>query len=133
MKNLSILGSTGSIGTNALAVVARFPERFRVQALTAKANIALLAEQVKKFLPAMAVVYDEKGAAELQKLLPSDMDVNIRIGEEGYVAAATLDASDLVVAAMVGAAGLTPRLRPFNRVKPLRWPTRKPWSWPGNW
>jgi len=66
MKNLTILGSTGSIGTNALEVVARFPEHFRVQALTAKSNIALLADQVKKFLPAMAVVYDEKGAEELQ-------------------------------------------------------------------
>jgi len=119
MKNLTILGSTGSIGTNALEVVARFPERFRVQALTAKANIVLLAEQVKKFLPAMAVVYDERGAEELQQLLPDDMDVNIRIGEEGYVAAATLDASDLVVAAMVGAAGLTPTVEAIQSGKTI--------------
>ena len=119
MKNLSILGSTGSIGTNALEVVSRFPERFRVQALTAKSNIALLADQVKKFLPAMAVVYDEKGAEELQKRLPGDMDVNICFGEDGYVAAATLDASDLVVAAMVGAAGLTPTVAAIQAGKTI--------------
>lgn len=119
MKNLTILGSTGSIGTNALEVVAMFPERFRVQALTAKANIGLLAEQVKKFKPAMAVVYDEKGAEELQTLLPGDLDVSIRWGEEGYIAAATLEASDLVVGAMVGAAGLLPTVAAIRSGKTI--------------
>jgi 1-deoxy-D-xylulose-5-phosphate reductoisomerase len=119
MKNLTILGSTGSIGTNALEVVAGFPERFRVQALTAKSNIDLLAEQVKKFQPAMAVVYDEKGANELQQRLPADLDVSIRYGEEGYVAAATHGASDLVVASMVGAAGLLPTVAAIQSNKTI--------------
>jgi len=119
MKNLSILGSTGSIGTNVLEVVAGFPERFRVQALTAKSSIGMLADQVKKFRPAMAVVYDEQGAEELQKYLPGDMDVSIRCGEEGYVAAATLEASDLVVGAMVGAAGLLPTVAAIRSGKTI--------------
>jgi len=119
MKNITILGSTGSIGTNALEVVAGFPERFRVQALTAKSNIDLLAEQVKQFQPAMAVVYDEKGARELQQHLPADMDVNIGYGEEGYVAAATHGAADLVVAAMVGAAGLLPTVAAIQSGKTI--------------
>ncbi len=119
MKNLSILGSTGSIGTNVLEVVAGFPERFRVQALTAKSSIGMLADQVKKFRPAMAVVYDEQGAEELQKSLPGDMDVSIRCGEEGYVAAATLEASDLVVGAMVGAAGLLPTVAAIRSGKTI--------------
>ncbi|MEN8245915.1 MAG: 1-deoxy-D-xylulose-5-phosphate reductoisomerase, partial [Thermodesulfobacteriota bacterium] len=119
MKHISILGSTGSIGTNALEVMARFPERFRVQALTAKANIGLLAEQVKKFRPAMAVVYDEKGAEELQTLLSGDLEVSIRWGEEGYIAAATLEASDIVVGAMVGAAGLLPTLAAIRSGKTI--------------
>ncbi len=119
MKNLTILGSTGSIGTNALAVVARFPDRFRVRALTAKSNIALLADQVCKFLPDMAVVYDEKGAEDLREILPKDMDVSICFGEEGYVAAATLNSSDLVVAAMVGAAGLIPTVAAIRSGKTI--------------
>ena len=119
MKNLSILGSTGSIGTNALEVVAGFPERFRVQALTAKSNIDLLVEQVKRFQPAMAVVYDEKGAEELKMRLPADMDVSVRYGADGYVAAATHEASDLVVAAMVGAAGLLPTVEAIRAHKTI--------------
>jgi len=119
MKNLSILGSTGSIGTNALEVVARFPERFRVKALTAKSNLALLADQIRKFSPAMAVVYDEEGAEQLCKKLPDDMDISIRSGKEGYIAAATLPAADTVVAAMVGAAGLMPTVAAIKSGKTI--------------
>ena len=90
-----------------------------MRALTAKSNIALLADQIRTFRPAMAVVYDEKGADELEKSLPGDMEVSIRYGEEGYVAAATLAASDLVVAAMVGAAGLTPTVAAIRAGKTI--------------
>ena len=63
MKNLTILGSTGSIGTNALRIVAQFPERFTVKVLTAGQNIAKLAEQIKQFRPELVAVFDEAGAA----------------------------------------------------------------------
>ena len=119
VRNLSILGSTGSIGTNALEVVAGFPERFRVRVLTAKSNIDLLAEQVKKFQPAMAVVFDEKGAEDLQNRLAGYTDLNIRYGTEGYIAAATHEESDLVVAAMVGAAGLLPTVAAIRSGKTI--------------
>ena len=62
MKHLSILGSTGSIGSNTLKVVEMFPERFAVKAMTAKKNISLLARQIEQFNPELAVVYDEKKA-----------------------------------------------------------------------
>ena len=60
MKSLSILGSTGSIGRNALTVVEKFPDRFSVKALTAKTNVSLLAEQIQRFDPEIAAVFDEK-------------------------------------------------------------------------
>jgi len=119
VKNLSILGSTGSIGTNALKIVEMFPDRFRVRALTAKSNISLLADQVRRFLPEVAVVYDEKGAEQLREILSDDVDVSIRFGEEGYVFAATLEASDTIVAAMVGAAGLIPTVAAIKSGKTI--------------
>ena len=110
MKNLSILGSTGSIGRNALEIVAMFPERFSVKALAGKDNINLLAGQVANFSPDIAVVYDETRAVELKRLLPSGSRVEIMYGQEGYRTAATYDSVDMVVTAVVGAAGLIPTL-----------------------
>jgi len=111
MKNLSILGSTGSIGTNALAVVAQFTGQFKVQALTAKRNISKLARQIKEHKPQMAAVYDEEAAVALKKLLPPSMATQILYGEKGYQQAAELDATDMVLTAMVGAAGLVPTIQ----------------------
>lgn len=67
MKSLSILGSTGSIGANALKIVEMFPDRFRVRVLAAKNNIVMLAEQIRIFSPDFAVVFDEKSALTLKK------------------------------------------------------------------
>jgi 1-deoxy-D-xylulose-5-phosphate reductoisomerase len=108
MKYLSILGSTGSIGRNTLSIVKMFPERFAVSALAAKENVALLAEQIVQFSPEIAVVFDEQRAVELKKRLPASSHVEILYGEEGYQAAAT--SGDMVVTAVVGAAGLLPTL-----------------------
>ena len=110
MKHLSILGSTGSIGCNTLEIVDLFPDRFTVKALAAKSNTSLLASQIERFAPEIAVVIDEKRAAELKKRLPSKTPVEIMIGQDGYRAAATCHTADMVVSAMVGAAGLTPTL-----------------------
>ena len=119
MKNLTILGSTGSIGTNTLKIVEMFPDLFRIRALTAKSNIPLLADQIQRFSPQIAVVYDEKGVEQLKGLLPADRDVDIRCGEEGYIHAATLASSDAVVAAMVGAAGLLPTVAAIKSGKTI--------------
>jgi len=119
MKHLSILGSTGSIGKNALKIVEQFPQRFKIKALTAKKNIALLAQQIDYFSPELAVVFDQKTAAELIKVLPAGTRVEVMYGEEGYNAAATLSGTDMVVAAMVGAAGLIPTLAAIQAGKDI--------------
>lgn len=110
MKNLSILGSTGSIGCNALKIVEMFPDRFAVKAITAKKNVSMLADQVERFRPEVAVVFDETTAVELRRILPIGTDVKILFGEEGYTAAAAYESVDLVIVAVVGAAGLMPTL-----------------------
>ena len=110
MKNLSILGSTGSIGCNTLKIAEMFPDRFTVRALAAKDNISLLAKQIERFCPEIAVVFDEAAAVKLKSMLPDGIGVEILFGENGYKAAAAHDSVDLVIVAVVGAAGLMPTL-----------------------
>jgi 1-deoxy-D-xylulose-5-phosphate reductoisomerase len=109
-KRLVILGSTGSIGTSTLDVVARFPKHFSVEALTAGRNIQRLAEQVIAFGPKLVAVRDVARANDLRRLLPPDLAVEIRHGDNGFCAAASQVEADMVVVAMVGAAGLMPTL-----------------------
>ena len=108
MKRISLLGSTGSIGVQTLAVVEAFPERLEVVALAAGRNIPKLAEQVRRFRPARVSVADEAGAAELRDRIGTS-DVQIGVGEEGLEAVATQPA-ELVMAGLVGAVGLRPTL-----------------------
>jgi 1-deoxy-D-xylulose-5-phosphate reductoisomerase len=110
MKTLSILGSTGSIGRNALKIVEMFPERFAVKALAAKNNTKLLARQVEQFRPEIAVVFDQNCALELKSMLSSIGGIEIMHGEDGYRSAAIHDDVDMVITAVVGAAGLMPTL-----------------------
>jgi len=110
MKNLSILGSTGSIGRNTLKIVEMFRDRFEVKALAAANNVELLARQIEIFHPEIAVVFDENRALELKNILPAGTGVEILYGKDGYRAAATYDSAEMVVTAMVGAAGLMPTL-----------------------
>jgi 1-deoxy-D-xylulose-5-phosphate reductoisomerase len=109
VKNISILGSTGSIGRQTLEVISRFPERFRVVGLAAGKNINLLKEQALKFKPKVVSVRDERDALILAKELPSKT-IEIFCGETGAEAVASHPEADLVVSAMVGAAGLKPTL-----------------------
>ncbi len=110
MKHLTVLGSTGSIGQNTLDIAGKFPDEFRVKALAAKSKVEILAHQIERFRPEMAVVYHAEYAAQLKRLLDPKIDVEILYGEKGYCAAAALDSADTVVSAMVGAAGLKPTL-----------------------
>lgn len=110
MKQLSILGSTGSIGTNVLKIVEMFPQRFEVKALAAKHNVELLANQIERFHPEIAAVFDRERAIELKGILPPYNGTQILFGIDGYKAAAAHDNVDQVVSAMVGAAGLIPTL-----------------------
>ena len=110
MKRLSILGSTGSIGRNTLEIVKRFPEHYSVTALAAGRNVDLLAEQVRRYTPEVVAVLDETLADRLQRQLPRGTKTDIHWGRAGYLAAATSVSADMVVSAMVGAAGLLPTL-----------------------
>lgn len=106
MKSMVILGSTGSIGTQALDV-ARF-RNFTVRALTSNSNIDLLEEQIREFKPEIAAVADESRAAELRTKV-ADTSTRVLGGEEGICAAAQLNA-DKVLNSIVGIAGLKPTL-----------------------
>ena len=104
MKRVAILGSTGSIGVQALDVAARFPDRFEVVALSAGRNAARLAEQVRRFRPRLVAVADEAAARDLAAMVPAG--VEIVPGEAGAVAAATHPDVEFVLAAISGGAGL---------------------------
>ena len=117
MKNLSILGCTGSIGRNALAVVARHPRRFNVRILAAANNVNLLAEQIEIFKPDIAVVYSREKARELETRVSGTSSVDILWGEESYLTAASHSMVDTVLLAMVGAAGLMPALAAIDAGK----------------
>ncbi len=107
MKNLSILGSTGSIGVSTLELVAAHPDRFRVVALTAGANLELFARQIEAFRPRVVSVLNEELAGKLSRML-TGAKPEIMHGVPGLIAAATVTEARMVVAAIVGAAGLIP-------------------------
>lgn len=100
------MGSTGSIGTQTLDIVRAFPDRFRVEALTACKNWQLLAKQTLEFKPRMAVIADEQYFGPLSDAL-KDTDTEVLAGKEGLIAAAIIPESDMVVAALVGYSGLS--------------------------
>ena len=110
MKRLSILGSTGSIGVSTLDVVASHPEEFVVTALAAGRNIGLLKNQIDRFRPRLAAVIDEEHASGLRRLLGPAAATAVLYGQEGYREVAAAAGADMVVSAMVGAAGLIPTL-----------------------
>ncbi len=107
MKNISILGSTGSIGVSTLEIVSAHPDRFRVVAMSAGKNLELFVRQIREFAPRIAAVASPEDVPRLKELC-SGLDVTILGGVEGLIAAATADESEMVVAAIVGAAGLIP-------------------------
>ena len=108
MRRLAVLGSTGSVGEQALAVAEAFPDRYAVVALAAGRNIEKLAEQVRRFEPEVVSVADAAAADLLRKRLRRD-DLAVEWGAGGLDAVAT-HAADLVVAGLVGAVGLRPTL-----------------------
>jgi len=118
VKNISLLGSTGSIGVNTLDVVYRHPDRFRVVALAAGKNVGLLARQVRHFRPEFVAIQDHSVYGALKEAL-SGVDVEMAVGVEGVVAAAGWSSADLVVSAIVGAAGLEPGLAAIRAGKDI--------------
>ncbi len=108
-RGLSILGATGSIGTQTLDIVRLFPDRLKVHALTAHRNAALLARQALEFRPGCVALGDATEVAVLEEAL-AGTGIRVLAGTEGLCEAATLPEADIVVAAVVGVAGLEPVL-----------------------
>ena len=110
MKHIALLGSTGSIGTNVLAIARQFPDQFKIVGLSAGSNIDLLAQQVLEFTPQCVSIGKPELAAQLANKLPASYRSRILTGVEGNTAIATLSDADMVVTAVVGAVGLLPTL-----------------------
>ena len=117
MKQLVILGSTGSIGRNALDVVSAHADQFRVVALAAGRNMELLKRQIQACHPRLVAVLDEEHAAILRHSLDPFCSVEIVYGREGFCRAAAIPEATLVISAMVGAAGLEPTLAAIDAGK----------------
>ncbi len=118
MKNLIVLGSTGSIGVNTLEIVAAYPDRFRVVAMTAGNNIGLLEEQIRTFRPEVVAVISESQALQLRQRLGSGAP-DILAGVAGLMACASHAAGHMVVSAIVGAAGLVPTMAAIEAGKDI--------------
>jgi 1-deoxy-D-xylulose-5-phosphate reductoisomerase len=113
MKKIAILGSTGSVGVNALAVIREFPERFQITGLAAGRNIQLLRAQALEFHPRIVSISEPPLAEQLSRDLRSE-GIEVVCGEAGLVSIASDSETELVIAAMVGAAGFLPVLRAIS-------------------
>ena len=121
-KKLSILGSTGSIGTQTLQIVDACPDNFEVEALSAGGNSELMAEQVLKYKPKVATMSTPEAAADLKaRLLAANCQhmPEIMHGDDGILEAACVDTADTVVTGIVGAAGLKPTIEAIKLKKDI--------------
>ncbi len=111
IRGVTLLGSTGSIGLNTLDVLARHPGKYRIVALTANTQVERLFEQCRHYLPRLAVMLDPRAAGQLkEKIRAAGLDVDVLSGADGLNAVAAHPDAHVVVAAIVGAAGLLPTL-----------------------
>jgi 1-deoxy-D-xylulose-5-phosphate reductoisomerase len=118
LKNISILGATGSIGTQALEVIEANPELYKVTALTAQSNADLLIAQALKFKPLMVVIGDERQYKSVKAAL-SATGIKVLAGEAALCEAASLAETDLVLTAIVGSVGLKPTIAAIEAKKDI--------------
>ncbi|MFO7977693.1 MAG: 1-deoxy-D-xylulose-5-phosphate reductoisomerase [Bacteroidales bacterium] len=117
-KNIAILGSTGSIGTQALEVIRQNPERFAVEVLTAQNNVKLLIEQALEFEPNAIVIGNEKWIHEVKQAL-AHKPIKVYAGRKAFSQVVEMDSIDMVLTAMVGIAGLEPTMAAINSGKSI--------------
>ena len=117
-KNISILGSTGSIGTQTLQIAQEYSDKINVVALSANSNISLLEEQSRKFNPEIVCVTNEKKAHEL-KIKLADTNIKVVSGRKGLIECATAKNADTVVTAVVGISGLEPTIEAIKAKKDI--------------
>jgi 1-deoxy-D-xylulose-5-phosphate reductoisomerase len=116
LKNISILGSTGSIGTQALEVIRANPELYKVVALTANANAELLISQAMEFKPELVVIGDEKLYHVVKNALSG---IKVLYGEDALCEASALTSADIVLTAIMGAVGLRPTIAAIEAKKTI--------------
>lgn len=126
LKNLSVLGSTGSVGVQVLKLVRQFKDQFRIVGLTAGKNIRLLREQILYFKPRIVSVASKEKAAELIDDGFPGFPLEVLWGDEGHEEVATLMEADMVVSAMVGAVGLRPTLAAIMAGKTIALANKEP-------
>ncbi len=119
MKNISILGSTGSIGTQTLDVVREHSDKIKVEAISGNNNIELLKKQIIEFKPELCCVMDENNALKLKKMLHSNIKTEIVSGMEGLIAVAEYDKSEIIVTAVSGMIGLKPTVASIKKGKTI--------------
>ncbi|MGD0337386.1 MAG: 1-deoxy-D-xylulose-5-phosphate reductoisomerase [Bacteroidota bacterium] len=117
MRNIAILGSTGSIGRSSLEVIQTIPDQFRATYLTTNRNIELLNEQIRRFSPKGVVVLDHRAAAALSETLNGTTEV--LVGEKGLLEIVRRDDVDLVISSLVGFAGLRPTIEAIRHRKTI--------------
>lgn len=117
MKNISILGSTGSIGTQTLDIV-RANDDLNVVAIAAGSNIKALEEQVREFNPELVCVYNEEAAKNLKTAI-NDTNTKVVTGMDGLIEAATIKSAEIVVTAFVGMIGIRPTLEAIKAKKDI--------------
>lgn len=120
MKAITLLGSTGSIGTQTLDIVAQYPEQFRIVGLTAGRNVKLFAQQIRQFRPEIVAICDEDKLQELQEAI-ADIDPQpiLLAGEAGVVEVAKYGDAQAVVTGIVGCAGLLPTIAAIEAGKDI--------------
>ena len=120
MKAITLLGSTGSIGTQTLDIVAQYPEQFRIVGLTAGRNVTLLAQQIRQFKPEIVAICDEDKLQELQEAI-ADIDPQpiLLAGESGVLEVAKYGDAEAVVTGIVGCAGLLPTIAAIEAGKDI--------------
>ena len=133
IQGVAILGSTGSIGVNTLDVLARHPQRFRVTALTANTQVERMFKQCRRFTPEKAVMLDSRAADALQaKIRQAGLAVEVLSGMEALKQVATSPQTRIVMAAIVGAAGLQPTLAAVRAGKRVLLANKEPLVMSGN-
>ena len=123
MKHISILGSTGSIGTQTLDIIRQFPNEFKVVGLTANKNSDLLLKQIKEFRPKAVAIMDSSKKDDLLNF----SNCQVYSGIEGLNKIAALDEADTVVNSLVGSVGIEPTYHAIENKKILHWQTKKHW------
>ncbi|MGD2278715.1 MAG: 1-deoxy-D-xylulose-5-phosphate reductoisomerase [Candidatus Omnitrophota bacterium] len=124
MKNIVLLGSTGSVGRNVLDVVRQYPDKFGIKALSSNENVSLLSEQAEEFKPEVVVIGEEKNYSELKEKISPDS--RVLAGMEGLEETAAMEDADIIFVAISGTASLKPLVTALEKSKVVALASKEP-------